>query len=111
MPIEAPALNPTGGVTPKPPVVLDYKKDPTRPGGGVFVAHGNSKEDFQDLPEGTVISASSDDDAAGSDDGNVPLCFIPVCSCKLITDPEQVTMRKGRMAARDRLKRGSHLVP
>ncbi|KAH6895051.1 fungal-specific transcription factor domain-containing protein [Coprinopsis sp. MPI-PUGE-AT-0042] len=70
MPIEAPALNPTGGVKPKAPVTLDYRRDPTRPGGGVFVAQGNSKDDFQDLPEGTVISASSDDDAPGSDDGD-----------------------------------------
>ncbi|KAH6918269.1 fungal-specific transcription factor domain-containing protein [Coprinopsis sp. MPI-PUGE-AT-0042] len=80
MPIEAPALNPTGGVKPKAPVTLDYRRDPTRPGGGVFVAQGNSKDDFQDLPEGTVISASSDDDAPGSDDGNES----PVmhsCSC------------------------------
>lgn len=70
MPTEAPALNPTGGVKHKAPVALDYRRDPTRPGGGVFVAQGNSKEDFRDLPEGTVISASSDDDAPGSEDGN-----------------------------------------
>ncbi|TFK30156.1 hypothetical protein FA15DRAFT_200823 [Coprinopsis marcescibilis] len=71
MPIEAPALNPTGGVIPKAPVILDYRKDPTRPGGGVFVAQGKSRssEEFKDLPEGTIISASSDDDAAGSEDG------------------------------------------
>lgn len=60
-------LNPTGGVTAKPPVGLDYKKDPTRPGGGVFVAHGQAARegDFKDVPAGVVISSSS----VGSDTG------------------------------------------
>lgn len=72
--IEAPALNPTSGVKVKAPVVLDYRKDPTRPGGGVFVAHGSTnKRDLRDLPEGLVINASSDDDAAGSEDGKPTL--------------------------------------
>ncbi|EAU88675.2 hypothetical protein CC1G_01048 [Coprinopsis cinerea okayama7 len=61
MPMEAPALNPTGGVTGKPPVMLDYRKDPTRPGGGVFIVQGNSSRDgqFKDVPEGTIISEQS----------------------------------------------------
>ena len=61
--METPALNPTGGVKPKPPVGLDYKKDPTRPGGGVFVAHGKvaKSSDFSDLPSGVVISSNSSD--------------------------------------------------
>ncbi|KAF8635521.1 hypothetical protein AX17_003906 [Amanita inopinata Kibby_2008] len=66
-PFEAPALNPTGGVTAKQPVGLEYKKDPSRPGGGVFIAHGEAKkreQEFKDLPVGTIISAPSDD---GSD--------------------------------------------
>lgn len=58
MPMEAPALNPTGGVTVKQPVMLDYKKDPTRPGGGVFVAAPGKSGEFKDLPEGVVISGS-----------------------------------------------------
>lgn len=58
MPMEAPALNPTGGVTAKKPVMLDYKKDPTRPGGGVFVAQEKS-EQFEDVPSGTIISGAS----------------------------------------------------
>ncbi|KAF8163606.1 fungal-specific transcription factor domain-containing protein [Crassisporium funariophilum] len=66
LPIEAPALNPTGGVTVKQPVLLDYKKDPTRPGGGVFVAHGKGDE-FKDVPQGTIISGSSDGDGAESE--------------------------------------------
>jgi len=74
MPLETPALNPTGGVKAKPPVMLDYRKDPTRPGGGVFIAHdqGNTAEQLKDVPEGVVISAGDgdeDDDAAGSVDG------------------------------------------
>ncbi|GLB34697.1 putative fungal specific transcription factor [Lyophyllum shimeji] len=69
LPIEAPALNPTSGVTLKTQVGLEYKKDPTRPGGGVFIAHGQAAKegDFKDLPEGVVISGTSD---AGSDLAN-----------------------------------------
>ncbi|PBK97084.1 hypothetical protein ARMGADRAFT_923912 [Armillaria gallica] len=38
-----PVLNPTGGVTgKKAPEGLDYKPDPSRPGGGVFVARDGS---------------------------------------------------------------------
>jgi len=69
--METPALNPTGGVKPKPPVGLDYKKDPTRPGGGVFVAHGRvaRKGDFTGVPSGMVISSNSSD--AESESGEV----------------------------------------
>ena len=63
LPTEPPVLNPTGGVTGKKPVVLNYKKDPTRPGGGVFVAPGKVSD--YDLPEGVVVSGSSDGE--GSD--------------------------------------------
>ena len=72
MPMEAPALNPTGGVRVKQPVMLDYKKDPTRPGGGVFVAAPGKSGDFKDLPEGVVISGSGSptdgDQGAGGND-------------------------------------------
>ena len=69
LPTEPPVLNPTGGVTGKKPVVLNYKKDPTRPGGGVFVAPGKVSD--YDLPEGVVVSGSSDGE--GSDaEGAIP---------------------------------------
>lgn len=61
--MEAPPLNPTGGVTVKTPVSgLDYKKDPTRPGGGVFVATGQAARegDFNGVPAGVVISSESE---------------------------------------------------
>ncbi|KAH9484390.1 Acetamidase regulatory protein [Psilocybe cubensis] len=70
MPMEGAALNPTGGVKVRPPVMLDYKKDPTRPGGGVFIAHGKVGE-LKDVPEGTIISGSSEEDAAGDSEGEV----------------------------------------
>ena len=57
--MEAPALNPTGGVTVKKPADLDFKKDPTRPGGGVFILHGKGSE-FKDVPDGVVISTSEE---------------------------------------------------
>ncbi|KAJ6597033.1 fungal-specific transcription factor domain-containing protein [Mycena vulgaris] len=61
LPLEAPALNPTGGVKGKPPLQLDYKPDPTRPGAGVFVAHRDSRDDFEDLPAGTVVREDGED--------------------------------------------------
>lgn len=66
LPIEAPALNPTGGVIAKQPLGgLAYKKDPSRPGGGIFVAHGEARQgDFKDLPAGVVIN-SSDEESEG----------------------------------------------
>ena len=59
LPIEAPALNPTGGVTVKKPADLDFKKDPTRPGGGVFILRGKDN-DFKDVIDGVVISTSEE---------------------------------------------------
>jgi len=59
LPIEAPVLNPTGGVTVKKPADLDFKKDPTRPGGGVFILRGK-ENDFKDVPDGVVISTSEE---------------------------------------------------
>lgn len=69
LPLEAPALNPTGGVTVKQPVMLDYRKDPTRPGGGVFIAHGKTRirEEIKDVPEGTIISAPSEEGSSEED--------------------------------------------
>ncbi|KAL4266176.1 Carbohydrate Metabolism and Transport Regulator [Pleurotus pulmonarius] len=64
LPIETPALNPTGGVIGKKVLGgLNFKKDPSRPGGGVFVAQGDAREDLKDLPAGTVISTSSDEES------------------------------------------------
>ncbi|KAF8621512.1 hypothetical protein AX15_007742 [Amanita polypyramis BW_CC] len=65
LPFETPALNPTSGVTGKQPIGLEYKEDSTRPGGGVFIAHGDAKKregDFRDVPEGVIIGGSSDDE-------------------------------------------------
>ncbi|KAJ7109518.1 fungal-specific transcription factor domain-containing protein [Mycena epipterygia] len=65
LPLEAPALNPTGGVTGKQPPSLNYKPDPTRPGAGVFIAHKDSQDDFKDLPAGTVIREAADGEETG----------------------------------------------
>ncbi|KAL5490395.1 hypothetical protein ACEPAI_5228 [Sanghuangporus weigelae] len=66
-------LNPTTGVVPKPQGVnkgLKFKYDPSRPGKGVFVAHGKAKEaDYKDLPEGTVVISQglSDEESEGEE--------------------------------------------
>lgn len=44
----------------KKPAVLDFKKDPTRPGGGVFILHGKGNQ-FKDVLDGTIISTSEEE--------------------------------------------------
>ncbi|EMD38452.1 hypothetical protein CERSUDRAFT_82708 [Gelatoporia subvermispora B] len=69
-PADPPAINPTGGVKPKqqPPLGgLVFQKDPSRPGGGVFVAYGKATAEGvdKDLPEGTIISSPNEEVEAG----------------------------------------------
>jgi hypothetical protein len=59
LPPERPPLNPTGGVTPRPPPTLIYKEDPTRPGAGVFVAEREMLEQLSGVPG--VVAADADD--------------------------------------------------
>jgi hypothetical protein len=41
---------------------LSYKKDPSRPGGGVFVLHGDAKDgNIKDLMPGVVITTSEEE--------------------------------------------------
>ncbi|KAH7889628.1 fungal-specific transcription factor domain-containing protein [Phlebopus sp. FC_14] len=58
-----PLLNPTGGVRGKQPLGgLEYKKDPSRPGGGVFVAHGEARKgNYEGIPQGTIITSSDEE--------------------------------------------------
>jgi len=60
---EAPVLNPTGGVIGKQFVgALAYKKDLSRPGGGVFVALGDARKvNFEGVTEGTIINGSDEE--------------------------------------------------
>jgi hypothetical protein len=53
-------LNPTVGVRPRgkfPEALrgLMFKKDPSQPGGGVFVAAERPSGDYSDLPKGTIV--------------------------------------------------------
>lgn len=46
---------------------LEYKKDPSRAGGGVFIAHGEARQgDYEGVPQGTIIT-SSDEESDGKD--------------------------------------------
>ncbi|TBU65547.1 fungal-specific transcription factor domain-containing protein [Dichomitus squalens] len=58
---DAPVLNPTGGVKGQPlHSKLDFEKDETRPGGGVFVVRGELNEkDLDKLPEGTIVAGEA----------------------------------------------------
>jgi hypothetical protein len=65
---ERPALNPTSNVkAKKPPPLgeLSYEKDPSRPGGGVFVAHGKAKGTFPEVAPGVIIEGNSEDEDEG----------------------------------------------
>jgi hypothetical protein len=65
LPMERPALNPTANVkTKKPPPLggLSYEKDPSRPGGGVFIAHGKVKGAYPEIAPGVIIESTSDED-------------------------------------------------
>lgn len=66
LPLQAAVLNPTGGVKVKEPVMLDFKQDPSRPGGGIFVAHSKIKE-LKDVPKSVVINQS--DEGTGDSEG------------------------------------------
>jgi len=60
---QPPLLNPTGGVKGKLPLGrLEYKKDPSRPGGGVYIAHGDARQgDYEGIPQGTIITSSDEE--------------------------------------------------
>jgi hypothetical protein len=78
-----PLLNPTGGVKGKQPLGgLEYKKDHSRPGGGVFIAHGEARKgDYEGLPQGTVITSSDEEFEEQPDPRNrrgSPLVNIPL---------------------------------
>lgn len=65
LPMERPALNPTSNVTTKKPPPLgglSYERDPSRPGGGVFIAHGKVKGAYAEVAPGVIIESTSDDD-------------------------------------------------
>ncbi|KAJ2955711.1 hypothetical protein NUW54_g14719 [Trametes sanguinea] len=72
---DPPALNPTGGVKGNPPpAALKFQKDSTRPGGGVFVVKGPiPKDQLEQLPEGTIVSAETSSTEGGhGDEGEAP---------------------------------------
>ncbi|KAI0273577.1 fungal-specific transcription factor domain-containing protein [Gloeopeniophorella convolvens] len=67
-PMERPALNPVGGVTGKKPPPLGglaYEKDPSRPGGGVFVAHAKVKAAYPEVAPGVIIASQTDEEDEG----------------------------------------------
>ncbi|KDQ60931.1 hypothetical protein JAAARDRAFT_31927 [Jaapia argillacea MUCL 33604] len=69
--LEAPPLNPTGGVKGKQLFEgLNYKKDPSRPGGGVYVAQGKARAgDYSELPPGSVVYSDEESEGEGSSSG------------------------------------------
>jgi len=70
--LDAPALNPTGGVKGRALAEgLDYRKDPSRPGGGVYVAHGKAREgDYSGVPPGTVIQSDEESEGGANNANN-----------------------------------------
>lgn len=71
---QPPLLNPTGGVKGKRPLRgLEYKKDPSRPGGGVFIAHGEARQgDYEEIPQATIITSTNEE----TDGKHIVLCHV-----------------------------------
>ncbi|KAH9180500.1 fungal-specific transcription factor domain-containing protein [Lactarius sanguifluus] len=68
LPMERPALNPTTNVTTKKPPPfggLSYERDPSRPGGGVFIAHGKVKGAYPDITPTVIIESTSEEEDEG----------------------------------------------
>ncbi|KAI9446505.1 hypothetical protein H4582DRAFT_2108166 [Lactarius indigo] len=68
LPMERPALNPTTNVTTKKPPPLgglSYERDPSRPGGGVFVAHGKVKGAYPEITPAVIIESTSEEEDEG----------------------------------------------
>ena len=80
-----PLLNPTGGVKGRQPLGgLEYKKDLSRPGGGVFVAHGEARKADFGLPKGNIIT--SDDESEG--EAYLPKGYMNLSITILIEQPD-----------------------
>jgi hypothetical protein len=70
--LTAAPLNPTSSVTNRQPLGrLEYRKDPSRPGSGVYVAHGANKSDLlaTDIPSHLVVAADGDDNENDAAEG------------------------------------------
>lgn len=71
-PVQAPQMNPTTGVAARPADTVSgymFRKDPSRPGGGVYVAQERDRV-VEDLPEGTfVVRGEPDERRSASADG------------------------------------------
>ncbi|KAH9079362.1 fungal-specific transcription factor domain-containing protein [Lactarius deliciosus] len=68
LPMERPALNPTTNVTTKKPPPLgglSYERDPSRPGGGVFIAHGKVKGAYPEITPDVIIESTSEEEDEG----------------------------------------------
>lgn len=79
LPLQAPVLNPTSGARAKQPVLLDYKRDISRPGGGIFIAQ-NKVAELRDLPEGLVISKSDDENGGSEGENTSPVAISAAAS-------------------------------
>ena len=82
LPLQAPVLNPTGGVKGKPPVVLDFKQDPSRPGGGIFVA----QRKIEELNNTSVIGQSDNEDGSSEGENASPAAYTVAASSVSLFD-------------------------
>ena len=91
---DPPALNPTGGVIGKPPPPVNslrYKKDPSRQGSGVFIAHGVPTENYRDIPRGLIIP--SEESKGGNHLTFASRLIIYIYWKQVVRAPKQNTIR------------------
>jgi hypothetical protein len=111
LPFQPPAMNPTAGTTINQPIEsLQYKRDPTRPGGGVFVARGvvttespdadvELKLDELELPRAVSASAPNTPGTQGSAKTPPPSAPAPVPAEKPAKVPPSRARGKSRSTA------------
>jgi hypothetical protein len=95
-----------GGVKGKQPPPLNglqYKKDPSRQGSGVFIAHGNTGKNYEDLLPGVLVSS---DTGSEGKESMVEMSSFPVANdCALLlrsvssptVDPSSSNFHRGMM--------------
>jgi hypothetical protein len=85
LPLQAPLLNPTGGVKAKQPVMLDFKQDPSRPGGGIFVAQSKTQE-LKDASKSMVINRMDEENGNSEGENASPATYTVAASSVSLFD-------------------------
>lgn len=98
LPLQAPPLNPTVGVKVKQPVMLDFKQDPSRPGGGIFVAQ-RKVQGLKDAPKGMVIRQLDEENGNSEGENASPAAYTAAASSVSLFDANDDNNDRARAAS------------